>query len=217
MNWNPFGRKTKANLAIIQNYRRKMEELGLGVYSGEQLEWRLNKWRGFDGEDGANKIFHRQLKGKTPEEKLKDLRMKLEETDTIVREVSLAWMRAGTDKDFAKGFMAYEELLGHMQTRCDILEPEISGEATREKETLLQQLNHKCMMCFFNPSRFLCDISFRDADISLSRDRTVVMQNQMMPQYGGMVTPAGTFNPTNPKPSNKPIPAELSSEIEEEE
>ena len=107
-----FGRqKSKTEKDKRETFHKKMEEYGVGTYTSEQLGWRLAKW------EEAKEIFHRQLKGETPEKKLADLRKKLEETDHMMRTIGLTWIRAGTETRFAKAIRDYEELLGEMPGR----------------------------------------------------------------------------------------------------
>jgi len=222
MSWFPWGKeKSKAQKSVMAQQQKRMQELGLQVETGKMLEERQRIQNELSEAIHAPLDRYRKKDGtivyiKDPLIRMMVLRKKIQAVDTLVRTGSIAWIRAGTDPSYRRAVGGYEKLLSYVTRDYEVIVSLMKKRTTTERANMeLDFINFPAGYYFWH-AMYICDMAFFDKDVSPTLERTLVIQQQTAPYGGGIVTPAREFQTTNPKPSDKAIAAELSSDIEDE-
>jgi len=215
MDWTSFRKKTSKEDKGLQLLReKKLEEYGLHVEAGHQLEARLKVI------DDLSEVIHRPLTGKDPLINMAQLRAKIEEFDTLLRKQSLAWLRAGTEEKFRHAVHGYERLLKNVLRDFIAITTEMEQRNTIDQQKMEREFEIWPCSYYFEKSLFLGDMSFSDTDVTPTQDRTIVIHSQ--PQggfgFGGSVAPtSGGRTSTQPLPDQKHLPATVRNDVEEKQ
>ena len=204
-----FGKKEK-KVDFLREHQ--MQEYGLHIHTGRQLEMRLEAIK------ELTKTVHRNLVGATPREKVEDLIKKIREVDTLIRQIGIAWISAGSDQRYRRAVDGYERLLQYALRDCLYMLDDLKGKDPIEQEGIALRLEIWIGNRYFRNALFLKDNSFFDKHVTPTVDKTMVVQAQppgFGGGFGGSVTPTsgGRTTEETELPTQRPYPRQMSSGV----
>ena len=173
------------------------KQYGWTVATGKQLEQRLEVL------DELNALIHAPLEGKTPADKLEDLKDKIQEVDKVVRKSSMAWARAGTDPKYRRAVSGYEGLLTGCIRDCDLILSGLEGRDAIEQGDMARHIERVTNICYFQHAMLLVDVTFTDKDVTPTQDKTLVFPPSPYSPSRESMTREDFFGVTRKKPTKK--------------
>jgi len=179
--------------------RDELKELGLNIIKDRKLDDRITDLKEF------NILLKRmkQPKGKTYEEKLQWLMDQVDAINEMLSEISIPWGRAANEQAYAKAmggwsglhsltldagnsFLRLMERSEQAQPKKEITsrsETQFAQRENRQKRELFDKYQSFVTRYYVRYAMLVAAISWRSQDVAPSY--SVVIQQQMMPGYGG--------------------------------
>ena len=193
-----WGRKQKQELTDMTQ-RKDLDEAGVKVTADERLDLRIK----FMADLEALKTSIEEKKGVLqPEEFLDDLRDLLYLLDNKLRQIAIAWGRAGTDRNFAIAMIAWEKLLPYgmdnITTTKTVLKAEtLLTEALtiikdqkheqiiiRDKMDMVRKCEKSIRYSWLPYGLMIIDFSFKELDVTTLKN---IVIHSVTPPMQGMV------------------------------